>query len=67
MLAFGSNGSIRDHNPSNTIHGATVIGTPSKLDGRCDGVRRQRMGPFIPVRVLRGLIDTALRDPAPTL
>src|SRR2546427_389457 len=37
----GSSGSIRDHNSSDTIHGATAIGTPPSLTTGTDGVRRQ--------------------------
>jgi hypothetical protein len=35
-----------------TIHGATAIGTPPNLTTDAEGVRRQGTGPFIPIRVL---------------
>jgi hypothetical protein len=44
---FGKSGSNNSHNSSETIHGATAIGTPSSLTTDADGVRRRRTGPFI--------------------
>ena len=44
---FGSSGSNNSHNSSDTIHGATAIGTPPSLTTDADGVRRQGTGPFI--------------------
>ena len=44
---FGSSGSNSSHNSSETIHGATAIGTPPSLTTDADGVRRQGTGPFI--------------------
>ena len=41
---LGSNGSIHDHNSSDTIHGAAAIGTPPSLTTGTDGVRGQRTG-----------------------
>jgi hypothetical protein len=44
---LGSSGSNSSHNSSETIHGATAIGTPSSLTTDADGIRRQETGPFI--------------------
>ena len=44
---FGKSGSNSSHNSSETIHGATAIGTPSSLTTDADAVRRQGTGPFI--------------------
>jgi hypothetical protein len=41
-----------EHNSSDTTHGATAIGTSPSLTTNAFGVRRQRRGPFISVRVL---------------
>ena len=45
--------STNSHNSSETIHGATAIGTPLSLTTDADGVRRQRAGPFITKGALR--------------
>ena len=50
----GNSGSNNSHSSSETIHGATAIGTPPSLTTDADGVRRQGTGPFISIRVLRG-------------
>src|SRR6266487_2847071 len=49
----GSNGWTSSHNSSETIHGATAIGTPLSLTTDAHGVRRQRAGPFITKGALR--------------
>jgi hypothetical protein len=51
-LHRGNSGSMRCRSSSDTIHGAVAIGTPLSLMTDADGVRRQRAGPFIPIRVL---------------
>ena len=56
---FGSNGSTSSHNSSETIHGATAIGTPS-LTTDADGIRHQPTGPFIQKRVLRRRAERAI-------
>ena len=58
-LALGSNGSTRSHNSSDTIHGATAIGTPPSLTTDADGVRRQGTGPFISIRSLSEILPPA--------
>jgi Aldo/keto reductase family len=42
-----SSGSISSHSSSETIHGATAVGTPPSLTNDADGVRRQRAGPCV--------------------
>ena len=44
---LGSSGSTRSHNSSDTIHGATAIGTPPSLTTDADGfVVRERVPSF---------------------
>jgi hypothetical protein len=43
----GNSGSTSPHSSSETIHGATAIGTPLSLTTDADGVRRQRRGPCL--------------------
>jgi serine dehydrogenase proteinase len=57
---LGSNGCTRLHNASETIHGATAIGTPPSLTTDADGVRRQGTGPFILMRVLKAAASRPL-------
>ena len=62
-LGFGG-GSTRPHNWSETIHGATAIGTPPSLTTDADGVRHQRTGPcLIPKGALK---SGTLRSPGGT-
>jgi hypothetical protein len=51
-LTFGSNGSTRSHNPSETTHGATVIGTPQSLRTDADEFADYTTATFISIRVL---------------
>jgi hypothetical protein len=51
-LTFGSNGSTRSHNPSETTHGATAIGTPQSLRTDADEFADHATTTFISIRVL---------------
>jgi hypothetical protein len=44
---LGNSGSNSSQSSSDTVHGATAIGTPSSLTTDADGLRRQETGPFI--------------------
>ena len=49
---LGNSGSIRSQCPSETTHGARLIGTPSSLTTDADGIRQPKAGPFISIRSL---------------
>jgi transposase len=51
-LTFGSSGSTRSHNPSETTHGATAIGTPQSLRTDADKFADYTNATFISIRVL---------------
>jgi len=56
----GNSGSTSSHSSSETIHGATAIGTPLSLTTDADGIRHQRAGPFITKGALSGTV--VMRD-----
>jgi hypothetical protein len=57
----GSSGSTNSHNSSETIHGATAIGTPPSLTTDTDGIRRQRRGPCL---ITKGALKSAFHNEA---